>query len=235
MARSSETRIVLCAIVALGFPVLANGALIDRGGGLIYDADRNITWLQNANHGAGSAQDDGFSNTDGLMTWQSAVAWAANLSYYDSVRDVTYTDWRLPTTVQPDPTCSQQEGGGAFSAGANCTGSEMGHLFYQELGGTSFASILTSNDPDLNLFTNVQGDGYWSENFDANFAWVFNHGYGLQGPDNKTLGYYAWAVRDGDVASAVPLPAALWLLATGLVGLAGRSLRRAAPGYTPAA
>lgn len=25
---------------------------------------------------------------------------AANLSYYDSVRNVTYTDWRLPTTLQ---------------------------------------------------------------------------------------------------------------------------------------
>lgn len=55
-------------------------ALIDRGlfdadgvpGGptvrLIYDDDRNITWLGDANFGAGSAFDNGSSTTDGLMT-----------------------------------------------------------------------------------------------------------------------------------------------------------------------
>jgi Ca2+-binding RTX toxin-like protein len=110
---------------------------------------------------------------------------------------VTYDDWHLPTTVQPDATCSSQ---GGFSSGSNCTGSDMGHLFYVELGGTAFTSILDSNDPDLALFSNIGEDGYWSEtSFDATNAHVFNFLYGLQAPDQKILGYYAWAVRDGDV------------------------------------
>lgn len=204
----------------------AEAALVDRGGGLIYDSDRNITWLANANAGAGSAFDDGFLDSDGAMTWQSAVNWAAALSYYDNVRDVTWTDWRLATTTQPDASCSQQEGGGSFSAGANCTGSELGHLFYEELGGTAMSSVLSSSDGDLALFTNIQADGYWSQqSYDTTFAWVFNLGYGLQAADQKTLGYFAWAVRDGDVA-AVPAPATVPLLATALLLAAGRARRR---------
>ena len=145
LVRCSVT--TLCSCLLLGFSGAANAALIDRGAGLIYDSDRDLTWLANTNLGAGSSQDDGFSTTDGLMTWSSAVAWAANLTYYDSVRDVTWDDWRLPTTVQPDAGCSQQEGGGAFAAGTGCTASELGHMFYDELGGTALASILTSSDP----------------------------------------------------------------------------------------
>jgi len=213
----------------------AEAALVDRGGGLIYDSDRNITWLSNANYGAGSSFDDGFSNSDGAMSWQNAVAWAADLSYYDSVRDVTYTDWRLPTTPQPDANCSQQEGGGQFSAGTNCLNSELGHMYYTELGGGISANLLDpatiadSSDPDLPLFTNIQSDGYWSgTEFDATFAWVLNFGFnGAQAADQKVLGYYGWAVRDGDVA-AVPAPGAAWLLATGVVGLVARRWLRPA-------
>jgi hypothetical protein len=225
MSIARGSAITFCTCISLGFTMAAHAALIDRGGGLIYDADRNITWLSDANYGAGSAFDDGFSTTDGLMTWQNAVNWASDLSYYDSVRGVTYTDWRLPSTLQPDASCADQHGGG-FSSGANCTGSEMGHVFYNELSGTAFSSIADSTDPDLSLFTNIQLDGYWSgSDFDATDAEVFNHRYGLQGPDQKILGYGAWAVRDGDV-SAVPAPGAAWLLATGLVALVGRARRR---------
>lgn len=69
----------------------SQGALIDRGGGLIYDDVLNITWLQDANY----AKTSGY-NTDGWMTWGEAISWVANLEYYDSVRGVTYDDWRLP-------------------------------------------------------------------------------------------------------------------------------------------
>jgi hypothetical protein len=216
-------------VLSIAWSVAAQAALIDRGGGLIYDSDRDITWLADANAGAGSAFDDGFLATDGLMTWQSAVDWAAGFSYFDSERNVTLDDWRLPTTVQPDPACSQQEGGGQFSAGANCTGSELGHLFYVELGGTAMNPISGSADPDLALFANVHDDGYWSQTqFDATFAWVLNYGYGLQAADQKVLGYYAWAVRDGDVA-VVPVPGAAWLLGVAALAVAARARRRLAP------
>ena len=202
----------------------ASAALIDRGGGLIYDNDRNITWLANANYGAGSAFDDGFSNTDGFMTWQSAVNWAADLSYFDSVRDVAYTDWRLPATPPPpDNTCKITQP--AFGTG--CTGSELGHMYNTELVGTVTDPPTPTGAPPSGPFSNLQGDGYWSgTQFDATNAYVVNFGFsGQQAADNKTLGYYAWAVRDGDV-SAVPAPGAAWLLVTGLASLGGRWLRR---------
>ncbi len=193
----------------------AQASLVDRGGGLIYDTDLNITWLANA-------------NVNGLMNWNDAMTWASNLSYYDSVRNVTYTDWRLPTTLQPDATCGTQSGG--VSYGYNCTGSEMGHLFYNELGGRIGHSILTSTDPDLALFTNVQSYVYWSGTeraADTRSAWYFAVYYGLQTTNSKSVNYSAWAVRPGDVA-AVPVPAAAWLFGSGLLGLIGVARRKKA-------
>ena len=85
-------------LLVLGVAGISNAALIDRGGGLIYDSDQNITWLQDANYGEGSSYDDGNSSSDGRMTWDNAVDWADDLEYYDSVRNVTWTEWRLPTS-----------------------------------------------------------------------------------------------------------------------------------------
>src|SRR3989344_746782 len=123
-------------IVASGVSSVSNAALVDRGGGLIYDTDLNITWLANA-------------NVNGQMTWNNAMTWASNFSYYDSVRNVTYTDWRLPTT---DPVCDSAYG---------CAG-EMGHLFYNELGGVVDQSIVTTHNTNYNLFQNIQTGFYWS-------------------------------------------------------------------------
>lgn len=81
-------------VLATTLALPAQAALIDRGGGLIYDDVLNITWLQDANYAKTSGYD-----ASGKMNWQDAVAWAANLTYYDSVRGVTYDDWRLPTMV----------------------------------------------------------------------------------------------------------------------------------------
>ena len=182
----------------------AQAALVDRGGGFIYDDVQDITWTQNA-------------NINGLMDWNTSVAWADSLSLYDSVRDVTWDDWRLATTLQPDASCSSQSG--STSYGYNCTGSEMGHLF--NVDGISSST--------MGLFTNVQSDVYWSGTEYAPIttsAWNFYFSFGFQGYDNKDIYNYAWAVRDGDVAaSVVPIPAAAWLFGSGL-GLLGWLRRR---------
>ncbi len=129
----------------------ANAALLSRlGGQAVYDTDLNITWLADTNAGAGSVFDDGPTTshgpptTDGRMSWASANAWAASLSVGG------FTDWRLPITADPDSSCTDDTAGVTPSAdaiGFNCTGSEMGHLFYNELGGTAGSTILTSVDP----------------------------------------------------------------------------------------
>ena len=72
--------------------------------------------------------------------------------------------------------------------------------------------------------------GYWSGTdygADSGHAWYFNTGYGIQGDYyNKNALLYAWAVRPGDI-SAVPIPGAVWLFGSGLLGLLGFKKRKA--------
>jgi len=189
----------------------ADAALINRGGGFIYDDVLDITWTQNA-------------NINGLDTWDNQVAWAAGLSIVDTrpgAGGVTYSDWRLPTTLQPDASCSTQfDPGGGFplrGADLNCTGSEMGHLFNVD--------GISSSTPGL--FTNVQ-TFYWSgTEFAPNptLAWNFGFSSGSQGAGSKSVNLFAWSVRPGDV-SVVPVPAAVWLFGSGLIGLMGLARRK---------
>lgn len=220
MARiTHESALVLGVTLFLGLPLAAHAALVDRGGGLIYDTDLNITWLSNADAAVGSAFDDGTNTNDGSMSWASAVAWSASLTTGG------VSGWRLPSTGVPDATCSDS----TRAYGLSCTGSEMGHLFYVELGGTPNTTILTSGDPVLlALFSNIQGT-YWSGTTEPGFpdhAMTFTFTLGNQSDAFKTTNFvHGWAVHDGDVA-VVPAPGAAWLLATGLLGLLESSRRR---------
>ncbi|MEJ2644580.1 MAG: DUF1566 domain-containing protein [Gammaproteobacteria bacterium] len=167
-----------------------------------YDTEANLTWLANANYGGTT------------MNWATANSWAVGLD----INGVT--GWRLPDTVQPDASCSQQSGGVSF--GINCTGSEMGNLFYNALGNT--AGSLSNTGP----FSNVHSYGYWSATeFNTTSAWYFYMKDGNQSYGHKTNNLYAWAVHPGDVA-AVPVPAAVWLFGSGLLGLTGAAKRRIA-------
>jgi len=186
----------------------ANAALVSHLGGTLYDTDLKITWLSN---GGGV----------GYSSWSEASAWAASLSV-GGLRG-----WRLPTTLQPDATCRSQIGG---SKGYDCTGSEMGHLFYNELGGKASQAITTTHNTNFSLFQNLQDYYYWSRTEDASDSskvWEFNFSGGSQSVINKGSYVLALAVHDGDITAA-PVPAAAWLLGSGLLGLIGVARRKAA-------
>ena len=154
------------------------------------------------------------------MNWADVNAWAAGLTIGG------VGGWRLPDTLQPDASCDYQSG--SISWGFNCTGSEMGNLFYNVLGGSAGSSITTTHNANYDLFSNVQSSSYWSATekaSDTSEAWGFYMGNGNQGVGYKTGGGYAWAVQSGDV-SAVPVPAAVWLFGSGLIGLIGMTSRK---------
>lgn len=198
----------------------ANAALLSRLGGLaVYDTDLDVTWLADTRASEGSGFDDGVRGT---MSWVNANTWAQSLLVGG------YSDWRLPTTSEVDSSCTADSAGNtqaASSEGYNCSGSEMGHLFYNELSGVAGSSIRTNASPALSLFSMDQpalvfwSGTEWGHNPEPN-AWWFRFGDGQQGASAKSATYSAIAVRNGDVSS-VPAPAAVWLFGSGLVGLIG--------------
>lgn len=190
-----------------------------------FDTDLNITWLADANYGAGSSYDDGVmyqaSTTDGRMSWANANAWAASLSIVDSINNITYDNWRLPSTLQPDFSCHVQPGN--VSDGYGCSGSELGHLFYTELGGVQNSTISATHNANYSLFQNLKSDIYWSGTeyvySSAGYAWAFYFHTGSQDVNNKNYVFYALAVSPGDVG-AVPEPETYAMILAGL-GLLG--------------
>ena len=199
-------RVILALLAGLGLPGGARAMLVDRGGGLLYDTDLNVTWLADANYARTSGYADTLygAGSDGRMTWNQAEAWVAHLVYHDPLRNLDLKGWRLPVTLQPDPACSVQAGGDSF--GYHCTGSELGHLFYEGLGGKTATPISTAHNASFGLFSHAPESLYWSGTeyaHDASRAWgfMFDSGSSLAGGKGNRM--YVLPVRPGDVG---PVP-----------------------------
>lgn len=228
--KTMKTLMTAAAMVAL--TGTAQAALINVGGGMIYDTTRDITWLADMNYaftsGYAASGVDPFSEfgpdtiwTDGRMGWNAANTWANNLVYGG------FSDWRLPTLNPADTTCSNFfNPGDPFPNqyfGTGCTGGELSGLFVTDLGNKPFESVLNQTGDtaeqiaNLALFSNVQSVSYWSGTEvapDPFSAWLFTANGGDQGNFDKYRALYALAVRPGDVrdAQAVPEPGTLALL-----------------------
>ncbi len=218
--------------IAMGVSSMAHAALVGRlaatAGGTdyqaYYDTDANLTWLADMNYakttGYASAHANGGDEsvptniqTDGRMGWQAATNWATQLT----VGGVG--GWRLPDV---DTTCIIYE----------CRNGEVGNLYYTVLGNPS-----GSGGGHMEPFRNMQNfDSYWTASTShpvvPNYAWYYGMGIGEQNSLNKNRSFYAWAVHSGDVkppappVSAVPVPAAIWLFGSGLMGLVGLAKRK---------
>jgi len=206
----SLSRIALAAALSVA-TLSAQAALVNRGGGMIYDTVQNITWLADMNYAQTSLHTGIGVNVNGTMTWDAATAWANNLVYGG------FSDWRLPTLNPLDASCT---------GGFDCTGGELSRLFVTDLGNQGSSSVLDQTGDtaeqiaNLALFSNVQSTDYWSGTEYApspGNAWSFYTYVGFQSVDDKRNSLYAVAVRPGDVAASVPEPQtlALVLLALG--------------------
>jgi len=219
--------------LTLGLSALAQATLIGRlpatlGGTdyqAVYDTDLDITWLADTNLIASNSfgllyntELDDYPSTsyvetdnrifnDGRANWGGASHWvdAMNASS-GGTGYLGYDDWRLAKEIGP------------FD-------NELSHLFYDELGGRPPAiatSAPNNGGPDLVLFNNLQTSNYWTgiEFSNPEFARFFRVAGTQSDAGRKTDAMFVIAARDGDIA-AVPVPAAMWLMGSALMGLVG--------------
>ncbi len=125
--RNSITAALFCLAMILGTTLNANATLYDRGNGMIYSSDLNVTFLQDANY----AMTSGYS-VDGRMSWTDANTWAQNLVYGG------YNDWRLPTFDESAPD--------RYSGSLQ---HELAYLYAWELGNLNYQLVNTG--PFINL------------------------------------------------------------------------------------
>lgn len=202
-----------------------------QGVHVVYDSVSKLTWTADANLLA--TLEAGNSNlvsqiiaanpthpvtaadfnkvVNGTADWWGAKAF---VNYLNSIDYAGSANWALPGIS------------GTPQQGFNQTNSQLGELFYTELGGTPNNSI-----PANVFFTNVQAGlpFYWTgvENPASSTAWFFDTSNGMQtffGENNYMI---TWAVTDSNLLPA-PVPSAVWLLGSGLMFIYGlqRSAQR---------
>jgi hypothetical protein len=196
---------LLSAVLFTFITASANAALVSRlGGAAAYDDVLDITWVANA---ALSGKDN----------WDNQVAWASGLNY------LGFDDWRLASmsVAAGVPTGTATSVVACDSATeVACRDNELGYMFYQNMNGVLGNDKTGDQTVDGVLLTDVQSF-YWSgTELDSFNAWFSLFGGGRQHRSDKGGLLFGWAVRSGDV-SAVPVPAAVWLFGSGLIGLVG--------------
>jgi len=223
-------RLLVTLIALLCIPCFAHATLTTIGtaeyGGLTY----NLIYDDN-DTGYGGGGLTWLDYTNQINNWETQVNWALGLGAsltvnlnpgYAANIDWT-TGWRLPNTVDGlhhldyvgDP---NGDGIYTYTTGYNLANSEMGHLFYTELGNEGYITtnpVMTTRPippgPEYFLqntddFDNLIANYYWlsteciiDQNFSPDHAYNFWTQRGYIGTHLKTSSSYGMAVHSGEV------------------------------------
>jgi len=169
-----------------------------------YDDQLDITWSAAV-------------NINGQDTWENHMDWVSSYSI-DGV-----TGWRLPNfDVNGDGNIISCD---SSDLTVSCLDNELTYMV--RING--FYPMNTGPFSGLDLSgIYVSGTEYA---LDTNEVWQIslsvNRTPGSLGTSPKNYEFFnAWAVHDGDVASPVPVPTALWLFGSGFLGLIGIAMRK---------
>ncbi len=199
------TGMVHASLVTIGTGMFTypSGAPVDGvAHNLIWDNDNNgksVVWL-----------DHSFLPTTRAQMMVNIAGAHMDITLNGYTVDWVDDTWRMPSI----------NGTEAWGYDANTT--EIGHLFYDELGLSSGPTTVeqlnaTNFDhliPTAYFFSEKVWDSY------AYFSWFFAMGNGGQNVCDIDGAQYGLAIREANV-SAVPVPGAVWLLGSGLIGLLG--------------
>lgn len=222
VAQSPSVRAPASIPAAPRSPDKPSGRLYDMGGGLLYDAVLDVTWLQDADY----ARTSGFK-PNGKMPWADAVKWVSELVYHDPLRKVDIRGWRLPKVrpVAGDAFNGRFCFDGSSDEGYNVTSprSELSYMFHVNLGLKSYYSpagarqdakcgaagngksgYVVNVGPVRNLKSHIYWSGSSVEPYSDRNAWIFDATFGYQNFYNKNDMLSPWPVHDGNVTGLAP-------------------------------
>jgi hypothetical protein len=179
-------------------------------GTLIYDPALNVTFLTNANLAASLSPNSPYYvsgiNPDGSMNTTTLTNFLAALNN-PAHPFLGLTGWTIPTIAADgvNPNCTIEPGNANPDYGYNCDGpaSQLGELFYDELGGVAGHDIARTSNWYAWFFRHLESNYYWqchptpndlpgkcvpgnSAGFPPSFS--FRSGYqGLQSDPNELL------------------------------------------------
>jgi len=209
MKKVKRLSIVVCLLAVFVFPVKVNASLTDNLDGTVTQIRNDgsvLMWLKDANTAATKTFGVSGILSYGSMSWSTANNWIANMN---AANYLGYDDWRLPTTVDGLWVWGYD---GTTTAGANITTSEMGYMYYIELGNMGYCDA-SGNCPqsgwkgdgktNAGPFTNLEYYLYWSATasdgagtpWPWTVAWVFDFNGGSQSTLGDEAMPRAWAVR----------------------------------------
>jgi len=211
---SSRCTIAAAALACVG---VAQATLLDRGNGMLYDTVLDITWLQDAGIDEGAQRD-----------WYQSADWAAQLVYGG------YDDWRLASVNRPydfdNPPGPAVDCSSATAQQCAAGRNELGYMYYFNIGATPGTVVLGDRLVDGVTVKNIQGLYWGNQTYPGEYSFFFGFAGDGAGQQGIALGGLetagAWAVRDGDVAAAVPEPSTWALLGLGLAALMLRNHKR---------